>query len=125
MPHETHDISRRNFVITKGHNGDVALAVIRDFSLNTWSSARSSTGKWEAWVPHIKVELDILLGLDKSWASGGKDAVRLLCAFEDREMVVIWAKEGVFELDLSSMKSKKFRSRKRWCTLHPYIMTPG
>ena len=69
--------------------------------------------------------MDTLLGLDKSWAYGGKDAVRLLYAFEDREMVVIWAKEGVFELDLSSMKSKKFRSRKHWCTLHPYIMTPG
>ena len=76
-------------------------------------------------MPHIKVELDILLGLERSWAYGGKYVVRLLCAFEDREMVVIWAKEGVFELDLSSMKSKKFRSRKRWCTLHPYIMTPG
>ena len=44
-PHETHDISRHNFVIAKGHNGDVALAVIRYFSLNTLSSARSSTGK--------------------------------------------------------------------------------
>ena len=106
MPHETHDISKRNFVISKGNNGDAALAVIRDFTLNTWSSARSSTVKWDAWVPRIKVELDTLLGLEKSWAYGGKDAVRLLCAFEDREIVVLWEKEGVFELYLSSMKSK-------------------
>ena len=64
-------------------------------------------------MPHIKVELDTLLGLEKSWAYARKDALRLLYAFEDREMVVILAKEGVFKLDLSSMNSKKFRSRKR------------
>lgn len=124
-PHETHDIFRRNLHIFKGHNGDVALAVIRDFTLQTWSSERLSTGKWKAWVPDRKLELDTLLGLDKSWPYHGKYAVRLLCAFEDRDIMIVRAKEGVFQLDIRSLEWKKFKSRKLWSTMHPYSMTPG
>ena len=71
-PHETHDMFSLNLLIFKGHNGDVALAAIGDFTLETWSSERSSTGKWEAWVPHTKLELDTLLGLDTSLPYHGK-----------------------------------------------------
>ena len=124
-PDETHDIFRTNLHIFKGHNGDVALAVIIDFTLETWSSERSSTGKWEAWVPHTKLELDTLLGLDTSLPYHGKYAIRLLCAFEDRNMLVVRAKEGAFQLDVSSLEWKKFKSPKHWCTMHPYSMTPG
>jgi hypothetical protein len=36
--YETHNVFRRNIQIFKGHNGDVALAIIRGFTLETWSS---------------------------------------------------------------------------------------
>ena len=63
-------------------------------------------------MPHTKLELDTLLGLDTSLPYHGKYAIRLLCAFEDRNMLVVRAKEGAFQLDVSSLEWKKFKSPK-------------
>ena len=124
-PHEMHDIFKLNIHIFKGHNGDVALAVIRDFTLQTWASTRSSTGDHESWTCHINFELDTCLALDTSFPYYGKHAVRLLCIFEDKNELVVWAKEGVFQLDMSNSQWRKYNSIRRWCTLHPYSVSLG
>jgi hypothetical protein len=124
-PHETHDIFMLNIHIFKGHNGDVALAVIRDFTLQTWASTRSSTGDHESWTCHINFELDTFFGLDTSFPYNWKHAVRLLCVFEDKNELVVRAKEGVFQLDMSNWQWRKYNSARRWCTLHPYSVRPG
>ena len=124
-PDETHDIFRLNLHIFKGHNGDVALAVIRYFTLQTWSSTRSSAGDHVSWTHHINVELDTLLALGKSFPYHGKYAVRLLCIFKDRDVLVVRVKEGVFQLDMSNWQWKTYNSARRWCTLHPYSVRPG
>jgi hypothetical protein len=87
-PHQTHDIFRRDLHIFKGHNGDVALTVIRGFTQETWSCARSSTGA-HSWMHYLNVELDTLLALETSFPYHGKYAARLLCVFEDRDMLVV------------------------------------
>jgi hypothetical protein len=121
-PHQTHDIIRRNLHIFKGHNGDISLAVIRGFTLETWSCARSSTGA-HSWMRHLNVELDTLLALDTSFPYHGKYAVRLFYVFEDRDMLAVQAKEGLFQLDISNMQWKKYNCTKRWCTIYPYSVT--
>jgi hypothetical protein len=123
-PHQTHAIFRRNLHIFKGHNGDIALAVIRGFTLETWSYARSSTYA-HSWMCLLNVELDTLLALDTSFLYHRKYVVRLLCVFEDRDMLVVRAKEGVFQIDISNMQWKKYNSTKRWCTIYPYSVTSG
>jgi hypothetical protein len=123
-PHQTHDIFRCNLHIFKGHNGDVAFAVIRGFTLEMWSSARSSTGA-HSWMHNLNVKLDTLLALDTSFPHHRKYAVRLLCVFEDIDMLVVRSKEGVFQLDISNMQWKKYNSAKRWCTIYPYSVTSG
>ena len=124
-PHETRDIIRLNVHIFRGHNGDVALAVIRNFTLQTWSSTRSPTGDHESWQHHIKVELDTLLPIDTSFPYHGKCEVRLLCVVEDSDILVVWVKEGVFQLDMSNWQWRKYSSARRWCTLHPYSGSLG
>jgi hypothetical protein len=82
--------------IIKGHGGGVVLAVIRYFTLHLWSSSeRSSTGT-HTWKPHIIVNLATLLSLDTSFPYCAKFGVRILCTIDDRDIVVLWAKEGVF-----------------------------
>jgi hypothetical protein len=112
-PHQTHDIFRHNIHIFKGHNGDVALAVIRGFILEMWSCARSSTGT-HSWMRHLNVELDTLLALDTSFLYHGKYAVRLLYVFEDRDMLVV----TLFQFDISNMQWKRYNSAKHWCTIY-------
>ena len=105
-PHETHDIVRHNLHIIRGHNGDVGIAVIRGFGLQTWCSARSSTGNDE-WIPHSNVNLASILALDTSSALCKIYAVRLLCAVENKYMVIVEAVDGVFQLDISNMQWNK------------------
>ena len=123
-PDETHDIFRRNLHIIKWHNGGVGLAVIRDFNLQMWSSEISCTCA-HAWKPHRVVILATVLALDTSFPYHGKHAVRLLCIFEDKDELVVWAKEGVFQLDMSNWQWRKYNSARCWCTLHPYSVRPG
>lgn len=101
--HTTDDIFRRNLYIVKMHGGGVGRAVIIGFTLQMWSSARSSAGDYD-WTPHSNVNLAAILALDTSFPCHGKHVLRLLCAFEDRDMVIVWAKEGVFQLDVSNMR---------------------
>jgi hypothetical protein len=122
-PYEMHNAFRRNLHIFKGHNGDVSLAIIRGFTLETWSSARSSTYA-HSWMRQLNIELDTLLTLDTSFPYVGKYAIRLLCVFEDRDMLVVLAKEGAFQLDISNMQWKKYNSGKHLCTLYPYLVPP-
>jgi hypothetical protein len=72
----------------------------------------------------LNIELDTLLTLDTSFPYVGKYAVRLLCVFEDRDMLVVLAKEGAFQLDISNMQWKKYNSGKHLCTLYPYLVPP-
>jgi hypothetical protein len=123
-PYETHNVFRRNLHIFKGHNGDVALVIIRGFTLETCSGARSSTNA-HSWMRQFSIELDTLLTLETSFPYAGKCAIRLLCVFEDRDMLVVLAKEGVFQLDISNMHWKKYNSAECWCTLYPYSVTPS
>jgi hypothetical protein len=44
----------------------------------------------------LNIELDTLLTLDTSFPYDGKYAVRLLCVFKDRDMLVVLSKEGAF-----------------------------
>jgi hypothetical protein len=44
----------------------------------------------------LNIELDTLLTLNTSFPYAWKYAVRLLCVFEDRDMLVVLAKEGAF-----------------------------
>ena len=106
------------------HGGGVGLAVIMGFTLQTWSSARSSAGDYD-WTPHSNVNLATILALDTSFPCHGKHVVRLLCVFEDRDMVIVWSKEGVFQLDLSNMWWKKFYRIKSGCTLFSYSVPSG
>jgi hypothetical protein len=74
----------------------VGLTVIRYFNLQTWSSEISSTCAL-AWKPHRVVSLPTVFSLDTSSPYHRKYAVRLLCVFEDKEVVFVKAKEGVFD----------------------------
>jgi hypothetical protein len=60
--YEMHNVFRQNLHIFKGHNRDVSLAIIRGLTLETWSSARSSTDA-QSWMRQLNIELDILLTL--------------------------------------------------------------
>ena len=90
-PQRTHEIYRRNLHIIKGHNGGVGLVVVTGFTLQTWCSARSSIGD-HAWLPHRNVDLATLLALDTSFPYYWNHTVRILCTFEDRDIVVVRAK---------------------------------
>src|SRR5664279_4125838 len=105
-PRETHDIFRRNLHIIKGHNGGVGLVVVRGFTLQTCCSVRSSIVN-HAWTPHRNVDLTTLLALDTSFPYLWNYVVKILCAFEDKYIMVVRAKEGVFQLDISTMLWKK------------------
>jgi hypothetical protein len=102
---ETHNVFRQNLHIFKGHNGDVALAIIVGFTLETWSTARSSTNA-HSWICQLNIELDTLLTLDTSFPYARKYVVRLLCVFEDGDMLIVQAKEGAFQLEISNMQWK-------------------
>ena len=124
-PHETDDILIRNLHIIQGHGGGIGLVFIRNFTLHMWSSGRSSTGDHE-WTPHNNVNLATLLSLDTSFPYHGEHAAKLLCAFEDKDRVIVRVKEGVFQLDFSNMQCKKFYCASNIsCTLIPYSVTPG
>ena len=123
-PQETQGIFRRNLHIIQGHGGGVGLVGIRDFTLLTWSSAISSSGDHE-WTCHTEVNLATLLALDTTFPYKGRHALRLLCTIEDTYMVVVWAKEGVFQIDLSNMKWKRFSGTTYYFPLYPYTVPPG
>jgi hypothetical protein len=105
-PHMTPDRFNDNIHIIKEHGGQVGLAVFRCFTLETWSSSERSSTSNPEWTPHSNVNLATLLGIDTLFPFHGKRAVRILCAFEDKDMVVVWTNEGVFQLDLHSAMEK-------------------
>ena len=98
--------------------------VVRGFTLQTWCSTRSLTGD-HAWTPHRNVDMATLLALETSLPYHWKHTVKILCAFEDRDIVVVRAKEGVFQIVISTMPWKKLSLANVSCTLYPYTMTPG
>jgi hypothetical protein len=102
----THDRFSHNIHIIKGHGGCVGLAVIRYFTLETWSnSERSSTSNPE-WMPCSIVNLATLLGIDTSFPCHG-------------------TKEGLFQIDFSTLWWKKFHHVNYDCTLYPYMVPLG
>jgi hypothetical protein len=49
-----------------------------------------------------KFEIDICLALDTSFSYHGKHAIRVLCVFENIDVLVVQVKEGVFQLVMSN-----------------------
>ena len=123
-PTEMQDIFMRNLHIIKGHNGGVGLAVVRNLNLQIWSSEISLKCA-HAWKLHRVVNLATVLGIDTTFPYYGKCAVRLLCAFEDRDVVFVSAKEGIFQLYFSNLQWSKFNAANIHCTLYPFSMIPG
>jgi hypothetical protein len=70
----------------------------------------------------ITVNLATLLSLDTSFLYRAKFGVRILCTIEDKDIVVLWAKKGVFQLDCSNMKWKKSYRANYGCTWYPCSM---
>ena len=98
--------------------------VVRGFTLQTWCSTRSLTGD-HAWTPHRNVDMATLLALDTSFPYHFKHPVKILYALEDTYTVVVRAKEGVFQLDISTMLWRKLHIDNVSFTLYPYSFTPG
>ena len=79
--------------------------VLRCLTLQTWCSARLSPGVY-AWTLHRDVDLSTLLALDTSFPYSCNVDVKILCTFEDRDIVIVRAKEEVFQLDITTMAWK-------------------
>ena len=125
-PQETHDdISNRRLHTFKGQNGGVGLAVIRGFTLRTWCRVRPSAGDHDVWILDREVDLSNLLVLDTSLSYDRRCKTKILCACEDRAILVIRVKKVVFQLDINSYKWKKIYGSLDTCTVYPFTMIPG
>jgi hypothetical protein len=96
-PQETHDdILNDKLHTIKGKNGGVDLAVMRGFTLLTWCSVRSSSVD-HVWILEREVDLSNLLVLDKSLSYDGRCKPKILCACEDRDILVVRVKNVVYQ----------------------------
>jgi hypothetical protein len=101
-PQETRDdILNHRIHTIKGKNGGVDLAILRGFTLHTWRSVRSSTID-HVWILEREVDLSNLLVLDTSLSYDGRCKPKVLCACEDRDMLVVRVKNVVYQLNIKN-----------------------
>ncbi|CAM0878827.1 unnamed protein product [Alopecurus aequalis] len=97
------DIHSGNHHIIQGEDGDVGLATLSCPRLQTWQRKVNCHGV-ATWVPWKTIEMHTILGLPSSI-----DGLfgRLLGYDEDNGAILIYAKDGVYTVQLISMQSKK------------------
>jgi hypothetical protein len=123
-PQETHDdILNHRLHTFKGKNGGVCLAVLRVFTLRTWCSVRSSAID-HVWILEREVDLSNFLVLDMSLSYDGRCKPKILCACEDRDILVVRVKNVVYPLNIKNYRWKKIYGYLDSCTIYPFTMEP-
>jgi hypothetical protein len=122
-PQETHDdiLNHRLHTIS---NVGVGLAVLRGFTLWTWCSVRSSAID-HVWIPEREVNLSNLLILDTSLSYDGRCKPKILCACEDRDILVVKVNNIVYQLNIKNYQWKNIYGDLDSCTIYPFTMVPG
>jgi len=107
----------------KGLNGGIGLSLLRGSTLQCWGSVISTEGD-HVWSLDREIDLSSLLGCGTSLLYDDRFKQKILCACEDRDILVIRMNDGVFQLDIRNYKCKKiYDYLDNW--IHPlYILLP-
>ncbi|XP_048552092.1 putative F-box only protein 9 [Triticum urartu] len=125
-PEDTLSVYRRNVHIMKAEDGGLGLAALTEFNLRLWARETGPEGVME-WVLRRTIQLDAFLPpnvssvpLVNNHSASGRP-VRILGLIEDDDMFFMWTREGVFAVELKSMRCNKVFEAQVPATIFPYI----